>query len=196
MNIGIDIDNTLTDIEKDLFDIANKYTKKINPNFKDKSPVKFDGFTNMAAFYTDLFGWNNEQLESFFRNERIEVVDKALPRPGVVDVLKKMKDNGNNIYIVTARTDKHDDMPYERAKTWLDKNGIVYDKLIVGATDKVKVCKELGIDVFIDDQLNNCMKISQSGITTIRLTNSKEEYDHVINMSNFTQIFEYICSLK
>ena len=30
MNIGIDIDNTLTDIEKDLFDIANKYTKKIN----------------------------------------------------------------------------------------------------------------------------------------------------------------------
>ena len=57
-------------------------------------------------------------------------------------------------------------------------------------------CKELGIDVFIDDQLNNCMKISQSGITTIRLTNSKEEYDHVVNMSNFTQIFEYICSLK
>ena len=68
MNIGIDIDNTLTDIEKDLFDIANKYTKKINPNFKDKSPVKFDGFTNMAAFYTDLFGWNDEQLENFFRN--------------------------------------------------------------------------------------------------------------------------------
>lgn len=196
MNIGIDIDNTLTDIKKDLFDIANKYTKKINPNFKYKSFVKFDGFTNMAAFYVDLFGWNNEQLESFFRNERIEVVDKALPRPEVVDVLKKLKDNGNNIYIVTARTDKYDDMPYERAKVWLDKNGIVYDKLIVGATDKVKVCKELGIDAFIDDQLNNCMKISQSGITTIRLTNSKEEYDHVVNMSNFNQIFEYICSLK
>lgn len=196
MNIGIDIDNTLTDIEKDLFDIANKYTKKINPNFEDKIPVKFDGFTNMAAFYVDLFGWNDEQLESFFRNERIEVVDKALPRPRVVDVLKKLKDNGNNIYIVTARTDKYDDIPYERAKTWLDKNGIVYDKLIVGATDKVKVCKELGIDVFIDDQLNNCLKISQSGITTIRVTNSREEYDHVVNMSNFNQIFEYICSLK
>ena len=42
----------------------------------------------MAAFYTDLFGWNNEQLESFFRNERIEIVDKALARPGNVDVLK------------------------------------------------------------------------------------------------------------
>lgn len=196
MNIGIDIDNTLTDIEKDLFDIANKYTKKINPNFEYKNPIKFDGFTNMSTFYINIFGWNTEQVESFFRNERIEVVDKALPRPGVVDVLKKLKDKGNIIYIVTARTDRYDDMPYERAKTWLDKNGIVYDKLIVGATDKVKVCKELGIDVFIDDQLNNCMKISQSGITTIRLTNSKEEYAHVVNMSNFTQIFEYICSLK
>ena len=29
MNIGIDIDNTLTDIEKDLFDIANKYKMKM-----------------------------------------------------------------------------------------------------------------------------------------------------------------------
>lgn len=196
MNIGIDIDNTLTDIEKDLFDIANKYTKKINPNFEYKNPIKFDGFTNMSTFYINIFGWNTEQVENFFRDERIEVVDKALPRPGVVDVLKKLKDNGNNIYIVTARTDKYDDMPYERAKTWLDKNGIVYYKLIVGATDKVKVCRELGIDVFIDDQLNNCMKISQSGITTIRLTNSKEEYAHFVNMSNFNQIFEYICSLK
>ena len=150
----------------------------------------------MSTFYINIFGWNTEQVESFFRNERIEVVDKALPRPGVVDVLKKLKDKGNIIYIVTARTDRYDDMPYERAKTWLDKNGIVYDKLIVGATDKVKVCKELGIDVFIDDQLNNCIKVSQCGIKTIRLTSSKKEYDNVVNMSNFNQIFEYICSLK
>lgn len=28
MNIGVDIDNTLTDIDRDLFEAAYKYTKK------------------------------------------------------------------------------------------------------------------------------------------------------------------------
>lgn len=196
MNIGIDIDNTITNIEKDLFDCANKYTKTLNPNFENKIPVKFDGFTNMAAFYVDLFGWNDEQLKSFFRNERIEVIDNALPRPGVVYVLKKLKNMGHNIFIVTARTDKYDDMPYERSKNWLDKNGIVYDRLIIGATDKAKVCHDLEIEIFVDDQLNNCIKLAQGGIKTIRITNSKKEYPNIINMENFEQIFEYICKLK
>lgn len=196
MNIGIDIDNTLTDIEKDLFDAANKYTKSINPNFEYMKPVKYDGFTNMAAFYIDIFGWNDKQVESFFRNERIKVVDSAVPREGVVNVLKELKHKGNNIYIVTARTDKYDDMPYERAKKWLDKNKIVYDKLIIGATDKVKVCQEYDIKIFIDDQLNNCLKIAENGIKVIRLTNSKKEYANVMNMSNFNQVLEYIKKLK
>ena len=99
MNIGIDIDNTITNIEKDLFDSANKYTKTLNPNFENKNPVKFDGFVNMANFYMDIFGWNIEQIESFFRNERIEVIDNAFPRPGVVNVLKRLKNMGHNIFI-------------------------------------------------------------------------------------------------
>ena len=66
MNIGIDIDNTLTDIEKDLFDIANKYTKKINPNFKDKSPVKFDGFTTTNKIRKML---NNKNIK--YNNKKI-----------------------------------------------------------------------------------------------------------------------------
>ena len=45
MNIGIDIDNTLTDIEKELFEAANKYTKSINPSFEYMKTVKYDGFT-------------------------------------------------------------------------------------------------------------------------------------------------------
>lgn len=196
MNIGIDIDNTLTDIEEELFDVANKYTKEIRPDFKYVKQQKYDGFTNMAGFYSSIFGWNEEEIEYFFRTKRIEVVDNAKPRKSAREIIQKLKNDGNNIYIITARTKKFDDIPYERAKLWLDKNDIFYDKLIVEATDKAKVCHDLNISLFIDDQLNNCISLANNGIHTIRLTNSTEVYDNIINMKNWNDVYEYITKLK
>lgn len=196
MNIGIDIDNTLTDIEKDLFEAANKYTKTLNSNFTFKEIQKYDGFTNMAKFYSEIFGWNDDNINFFFRNQRLEVVDNAKPREGVIEVLQKLKKEDNNIYIITARTNIYDDMPYERAKRWLDNNEIIYDKLVINAQDKAKICKELNIDLFIDDQLNNCFSLANNGIYTIRLTNSKQIYDEFINIDNWNDIYKYIINLK
>ena len=196
MNIGIDIDNTLTDIEKELFDAANKYTKTLNPDFKFKEIQKYEGFTNMAKFYSKIFGWNDENINYFFRNPRIEVVDNASPREGAKETLQKLKQKGNNIYIVTARTNLYDDIPYERAKRWLDNNDVVYDKLVVNAQNKAKTCEELNIELFIDDQLNNCINLANNGIHTIRLTNSKEVYNGIINIDNWKHIYEYIINLK
>lgn len=196
MNIGIDIDNTLTDIEKGLFDIANKYTKEIRPDFKYVKQQKYDGFTNMAGFYSSIFGWNEEETMNFFRTKRIEVVDNAKPRENAREIIQRLKNDGNNIYIITARTRRFDDIPYERAKRWLDKNGVIYDKLIVEATDKAKVCHDLDIDLFIDDQLNNCINLADNGIHTIRLTNSTEIYDNIVNIKNWNDVYEYITKLK
>lgn len=196
MNIGIDIDNTLTDIEGALFDAANKYTKEIKPDFKYVKQQKYDGVTNMAGFYSSIFGWNEEEIMTFFRTKRIEVVDNARPRENARKIIQKLKEEGNNIYIITARTKKFDDIPYERAKRWLDKNGIVYDKLIVEAIDKAKVCHDLNISLFIDDQLNNCISLADNGIHTIRLTNSTEIYDNIVNIKNWNNVYEYIAKLK
>ena len=196
MNIGIDIDNTLTDIEKDMFDAANIYTKTLNPDFEFKEIKKYDGFTNIAEFYSEIFGWDDDNANYSFRNHRIEIVDNTKPRDGVIEVLQKLKNNGNNIYIVTARNTLYDDMPYERAKRWLDNNDIVYDKLIVNAQDKAKTCKEVDIELFVDDQLNNCISLAKNGVYTIRLTNSKDVYDGIININNWNDIYKYIINLK
>ncbi len=196
MNIGIDIDNTLTDIEKELFDAANSYTKKLRPNFKYVERQKYDGFNTMADFYSSIFGWKDDEIVHFFRNQRLELVDNAKPRENAKEVIQKLKEEGNNIYIITARTTRFDDIPYERAKNWLDKNGIAYDKLMVEATDKAKVCFDLNIKLFIDDQLNNCISLANNGIHTIRLTDSIEIYDNIVNIKNWNDIYEYISKLK
>lgn len=193
MNIGIDIDNTLTDIEKKIFDAANKYTKQINPDFKEIKEKKFDGQTNAYEFYTSLFGWDLESAKYFFSNQRIDIVDNVKPRARAKEILQKLKDEGNNIYIVTARTTRFDSIsPYERAKQWLDRNGITYDYLLIDAKDKAAICKKYNITIFVDDQLNNCLDLSRNGIYTIRFSNSSIEYPNIVNSSNFDDVYAKI----
>lgn len=196
MKIGIDIDNTLTDIERDMFKAAYEYTKRKNKNFVMPEFVKYDGITNMAQFYSRIFNWDDNDILQFFREDRIKVVDNAKARENAAEVIKKLKEDGDNIYVITARTDKFDDRPYERAKEWLDKNNIQYDKLVVGANDKAEICKMLGVKLFIDDQLNHCLNLAKNKIITIRLTNSKEIYEEFVSISNWKDVYSYILNIK
>lgn len=77
MNIGIDIDNTLTDIESDMFEAGDKYTKIKNKVFVKLKFEKYDGITNMDQFYSNIFGWNEKDILFFFRNDRTKVVDNV-----------------------------------------------------------------------------------------------------------------------
>ena len=57
--------------------------------------------------------------------ENVEVKDD------VKNTLKTIKNNGNNIYLITARfkTDKFS--AYDLTKIWLEKNEIPFDELII-----------------------------------------------------------------
>ena len=92
--------------------------------------------------------WLRAQSASYQEN----ITKKAKPREDVVDVIKKLRKDGHKIYIITARDSEFHNDPYELSKTWLDKNNIEYDKLIVNARDKVKICKEQNVNIFIDDK--------------------------------------------
>ena len=49
--------------------------------------------------------------------------------------------------------------------------------------------------MFIDDKLSNCMKVSNEGITVIRITEYKENFDNIVNKSNWKDIYEYIIKI-
>ena len=72
----------------------------------------------------------------------------------------------------------------------------VYDKLIVNAREKAPVCKDEKIDLFIDDQLNNCLDIAKIGIKTIRLSNDKKKYKDIITFENWDEIYNYITEME
>ena len=138
---------------------------------------------------------NYDELLYFFGNIQEKITKKAKPREDVVEVLKNLRKDGHKIYIVTARDSEFHNDPYGLSKTWLDKNNIEYDKLIVDARDKAKVCKEQNVDLFIDDKLSNCQGVSNEGIVTIRITNYTDPHQNIINKKNWKEIYEYIKQL-
>ena len=193
MIIGVDIDDTLTDIRKELQKASFDYAKGLNKQINESS-MSFDK-NNDGSSFKEKYNFTHEELQYFFKNIQEKIIKSAEPREDVVEVIKKLREDGHKIYIVTARDSEFHNDPYELSETWLNKNNIEYDKLIVNARDKAKVCKEQGVDLFIDDKLSNCMEVSNENIITIRITNYTDKHQDIINKKNWKEIYEYIKQL-
>ena len=137
MRIGIDIDDTMTNIKDKLNAAAMQYAKSIDYNIVD--------VYNNGNIYQKLFNFNYEELKYFLGTIQEEITDNAIPRENCVEVINKLHNDGNGIYIITARDKEFQEDPYLQSKEWLEKNLIYYDKLIVNARDKGKLCIENNI---------------------------------------------------
>ncbi len=193
MIIGVDIDDTLTDIRDEVGAAALKYAQSLNKDI-DETKVVWDKNNNGSSF-KERYNFNYDELLYFFGNIQENITKKAKPREDVVDVIKKLREDGHKIYIITARDSEFHNNPYELSKTWLNKNNIEYDKLIVDARDKEKICREQNVEIFIDDKLSNCLQISNENIVTIRITNYTEQHQNIVNKKNWKEIYEYIKQL-
>ena len=155
MRIGIDIDGVLTDIEQWQLDVGGKFFSKYN-----KSVVNNDGYE-----ITEIFDISNELDDEFWNEYLYEYVTKEPSRKYASEVIKKLKDDGNEIYIVTARylTDRDTDdgkRMREIVVNWLKEQNIYYDEIIFSPEDKKENCKKYNIDIMIEDKVDNINKIS------------------------------------
>lgn len=195
MKIGIDIDNTLTKVQDKLnkaaFDYAISLGKKIDIYDNPLEDIKNNGDT-----YKKKFQFTYEELKYFLKEIQEDITNKALPRENVKEVIDKLKEDGHEIYIITARDSEFHDDPYRLSKDWLDKNNIYYDRLIVNAREKASVCKNQNINLFIDDQLNNCLSVANVGIKAIMITDRIFNYNEITQLQNWNEIYNYINEME
>lgn len=191
MRIGIDIDNTLTDIEDKLTKAAKEYAMSLNKSILDGKYIINDT-NNDGNIYQTLFGFNYKELKYFLGEIQENITDNAIPRTDAVRYVNKLKEDGNEIYIITARDSEFHKDPYNQSKIWLDKNNINYDNLIVNARDKAKVCLENKIDILIDDSISNCNNVANVGIKTILIGNKLN--NNIQTFNNWKDIYTYISS--
>ncbi len=104
-------------------------------------------------------GIKQEEYDEFYEKNKIEIHSQQKIREDVQSVIKRLSII-HNIYFVTAR-DKSLTM---FTHSYLKKNEILYDDLFVlGSHYKVDKAKELNCNVFIEDNYDNALQLSNAG---------------------------------
>lgn len=192
MRIGIDIDDTIANTFELIAQNALKYTReKINPNFEVS---KNAGKTITMQPYKEMFDWTDEQDKAFWEANNFGEYILSVPiKEDAAKVIERLYEN-NEIYIITARSpEKLGEKAGELTKKWLEMNKIKYHHLYMSAEEKIGICLENKIDIFIDDAYHHCKKMSQNNIKAFMMCsemNKGIEDDSICIVHNWKEIDE------
>ena len=172
MNIGIDIDDTITNSS----DIFVKYAKIYNKIHNIDHSINTDELDQSKAF-----GWTQKNQKEFALQYLKIILQEALPKENVIEAIKKLKELGCNIIFITARKDIEVDGMYALTKQWLDDNNIEFDKLVVNCDNKLQECINNNIKLFIDDNYFTCKQVHDSKKIEVLLykTNYNKNYKNL-----------------
>lgn len=194
MRIGIDIDGVLTNLEQFLCDYGTKF------NVENDIPMKIQ-----TEYYDEkeAFSWTDEQALSFWNQYLEDYVRNYPVREFAAGVIQQLKQEENEIYIITARNEyglpreASGKMP-EFTKEWLEKNHIVYDRLIFTEGSKLKYCVGNYIDVMIEDSEKEVKEI-ETKIPVLCFStcyNTKAEGKNITRVYSWYDILDKIHQLK
>lgn len=186
MNIGIDIDDTISETFETLLPYSQKYTIE---DLKKESKIYIkDEYAN-HFYIVYMNGWDEEDAKGFWDKYYGEILRKVNIKKFAAEVINKLKQEGNKIYFITARWDMPNDNIQEITKQWLKKNNVEYDELIINASDKLQLIKEKNIDVFIDDSFKNCKNIAENSNTKVYMMTSR--VNGSFNHEKITRVYSW-----
>lgn len=160
MRIGIDVDGVLTDINQWIIDYGSKMIfEKYNREIENKDAYEF----------IDMFNVDIKVEKDFWEEYFFEYAKNEPPRKFASEIINKLKED-NEIYIITARLSDFEKEGQEENKQkmkdvvikWFKEYDIPYDEIIFTSESKLKICIEKGIDVMIEDNVDNINSISKS----------------------------------
>ena len=195
MNIGIDIDDTIANTYDVLFKYVQEYT--IHDIVTDREKANRDIIAQM--YYTNFRNGDKKQDKEFFDKYYEKTVLKVKPKRNAVENIKKLKEEGNQIYLITARFPSEKFNIEELTKDWLKKYDIPYDKLILNSENKVIIAKEHCIDIFIDDNVKNCTEMAKAGIKTYimdTIVNKDFIDENIERVYSWSQLYQKIEDYK
>ena len=194
MNIGIDIDNVISNFDEALLE---EYLKHDND-------LRGTGIVNKALHITHgMFDWTEKEEREFYLANIERIVKTLNVKDGAKEYIDKLKKDGHNIFIITGRDNGEYTNPVEMTQKWLKENNIYYDKLIFtnaykndkhGKTEK---CFENNIDIMVDDSVHICKDCMENNITTLlmdRVVTRKEK--GMTRVKDWKEIYEFISNYK
>lgn len=187
MIIGIDIDDTIAKTNDKLIEEAIKY---------DKEQLKGKGFKNRNAYsFMEMFYWSVVDVDSFLdyiRNSKFFLEVEPINDASLY--INKLYDMGCKIVFITRRRDSF--KVKSRTKKWLKNHGFKYHKLILGAKNKGKICNELGVSLFVDNDIKNVYDAMDFGIDSIVMMDEYNKDENELKVvSSWDEVYNYVCGV-
>ena len=131
MNIGIDIDDTITKTSEEIDKYAKKYTEEtLKRKFELQKIEVFD-----PIWTKQLYNWTTEEDDKFWDLYYEKIMENVKPKEDAIEVINKLSLK-NNIIIITARRGVKNENILKTTEEWLKKNNVNYTKLFIGHKDK------------------------------------------------------------
>lgn len=177
LNICIDIDGTITDAYYWL-DLCNEY---FNTNIAEEQVTEYS--------IHKVLGVRDKEYDEFYEKHKVKMHSEQKLRENVKPVIRRLS-LLHNIYFVTAR----DESLTMLTHAYLRKNEIPYDDLFVlGSSYKVDKAKELSSSVFIEDNYDNAVQLSNAGFKVLLMDTN---YNRKPLNENITRIYNWIEAYK
>ncbi len=190
MNIGIDLDDVVYDTSAE---VEKEIEKANNPRLLDfKVQLMRGALSEMPS-----------DVAQFLKDTIISYTSNAKPIKNALDTLKKLRDDGHIITIITARSDAIRDGVVSTTLDSLKKygidKGILYDKIIFEGANKGDVCEKEKIDLFVDDSPINCMHVRERGINVLAfksgITAEAIDQTDLPSVSSWDELYDKINSI-
>lgn len=191
MNIGIDIDDTISKTFELVCEFAKRYNKE---NLQKNIDINLNKEVTSPIWCRELFEWNEEEENNFWQQYYLKYIAEVDIIENAMNVINKLSVD-NNIILITARFNDENKEAENVTKKWLREKNIKYDKLFMGHIDKRKIAIDNKIDIFIDDNFSTCKEIADLGIKTFmmdaKLNQGKEDKD-IVRVKSWTEIEQLV----
>ena len=183
MNIGIDIDGVLTNDDDYILDFTSKYYYEHD----------LKGFDNANLYEYRKLNWDENTINDYRKEFFLNYIKNEPARKFASEVIKKLRDEGNKIFIISARykTAENGKINNENIREctldWLRKNKIEYDKIIFTKPPKVNEILENKIDIMIEDSpttINELVKV-------VKVLYYDTRYNRSIEHENITRVYSW-----
>lgn len=179
LSICIDIDGTITDPYYWLSYINKYFSKNITEE-------------QVTEYYIDkVMGIARIEYERFYEKYKFQMHINPKIREDVEDVLDRLS-LLHNIYFVTAREKELTMLTH----LYLRKKELPYDGVFVlGNHYKVDKAKELNCSIFIEDNYDNAVQLSNAGFKVLLIDtnyNRKTLNNNIIRVYSWKEIFSMI----
>lgn len=114
-----------------------------------------------SKYPNEQFDWSYEEANKWYKEHGDDMILSLPCFEGTVETINKLYNEGHEIIFATARSTDWYCTPVETTRKWLKKNNIKYNKLYTGRMDKEKICEIENANVFVDDDLDTCLRVAK-----------------------------------